>query len=110
MAESKLFKLEVLTPERLFLRHEVQALTFAAPDGQITVLAGHAPMVAAVDVGEMRVKMHDEWRVIATTEGFVEVRPDEVLMFVQAAEWPDEIDIARAKEAKERAEERLRQR
>lgn len=108
MAE-KLFPIEIMTPERLFLRHEVSALVCAGDRGEFTVLAGHAPMVAALTVGEMRIKLHGEWRSVVCSEGFLEVRPDKVLVFAQSLEWPDEIDTRRAEEAKLRAEEKLRQ-
>ena len=59
--------------------------------------------------GAMRINIDGKWKDCTTSEGFVEVRPDETIIFSQAVEWPDEIDIKRAQEARERAEERLRQ-
>lgn len=104
------FKLEVLTPTREFLSAIVEAVTFTATDGEMTVLKGHAPMIATLDVGELKIKENGEWRSAFHSEGFVEVRPDEVLFFSQACEWPEEIDVARAEKAKEHSIEQMRQR
>ncbi len=104
------FKLEVLTPEREFFKGRAEALTVELPDGQLTVLADHIPMVAVLKPGAMRVKREGTWRICFVSEGFMEVRPDEVLVYSQTCEYPDEIDRRRAQEALERAQERLRQR
>ena len=83
------FKLEILTPTREFLSQQVEAITFTALDGEITVLKDHAPMIAVLEIGEMKIKVDGEWKNAFNSEGFVEVRPDEVLIFSQACEWPD---------------------
>ncbi|MBE6688363.1 MAG: ATP synthase F1 subunit epsilon [Ruminococcaceae bacterium] len=103
------FKLEIITPMREFLETDAVALTFQSTDGEITVLKGHTPMVASLAVGELKIRDENGVRVAFHSEGFVEVRPDEVLVFSQACEWPDEIDISRAQSARERAMEKLRQ-
>ena len=106
---SKLFKLEILTPERQFLDREVEAVTVVAPDGELTVLADHAPLVAAMDIGSIRIKYDGQWHETFISEGFIEVKSEGVLIFTQASEWPEEIDINRAIAAEKRAAERLRQ-
>ena len=103
------FKLEIITPTREFLETDAVSLTFSSTDGEITVLRGHIPMVAALGIGELRIRDENGLRVAFHSEGFVEVRPDEVLVFSQTCEWPDEIDISRAESARERALEKLRQ-
>lgn len=103
------FKLEIMTPERQFLEEDVDSLTVLLPDGQLTVLAGHMPMVAVLAIGELTIRSGDTSRMAFYSEGFMEVRPDEVIIFVQACEWPDEIDERRASEALERANEKMRQ-
>lgn len=105
----KEFKLEIITPTREFLETEAVALTFNSTDGEITILKGHMPMVASLGIGELKIRDENGVRVAFHSEGFVEVRPDEVLVFSQACEWPDEIDVSRAESARERATERLRQ-
>lgn len=103
------FMLEIITPERAFFRGEVESVIFPTADGYMSVQKLHEPMVAAITVGDMRFCVDGKWKQCTTSEGFVEVRPDETIIFSQAVEWPDEIDIRRAQEARERAEERLRQ-
>ena len=104
------FELSIMTPERQFFSGQVEALTVTGIDGQMTVLAGHAPMVVSLDSGEISIKQDGTWRQAVNTEGFMEVLGDSVVMFVQACEWPEDIDVRRAEEAKHRAEERIRQR
>ena len=103
------YSLEILTPERQFFQGQVQALTIPAPDGELTVLAGHAPLIVPLVVGVLRIKQEDSWKEAFTSEGFMEVRADGVLVFSQACEWPQEIDARRAQAAERRAAERLRQ-
>ena len=104
------FELSIMTPERQFFSGQVEALTVTGIDGQMTVLASHAPMVVSLAVGEISIRQDGQWRQAVNTEGFMEVLGDSVVMFVQACEWPEDIDVRRAEEAKHRAEERIRQR
>ena len=104
------FELSIMTPERQFFSGQVEALTITGIDGKMTVLAGHAPMVASLAVGEISIKQDGVWRDAVNSEGFMEVLQDSVVVFVKACEWPEDIDMRRAEEAKHRAEERIRQR
>ena len=104
------FELSIMTPERQFFSGQVEALTITGIDGKMTVLAGHAPMVASLAVGEISIKQDGVWREAVNSEGFMEVLQDSVVVFVQACEWPEDLDMRRAEEAKHRAEERIRQR
>lgn len=103
------FRLEVLTPEHRFLDEQVELITVDACDGSLTVLAGHAPMVAPLRNGTMTIRVNGEDKQAFHASGFLEVRPDAVLVFAQACEWPDEIDANRARAALEKANEQLRQ-
>lgn len=103
------FHLEIYTPERLFFDDEVEMVVVESSDGEVGILKGHIPMVAAINIGEMRILVDGKWKVAAINEGFIEVRPDATVILVRSAEWPEEIDARRAEEAKARAEERLRQ-
>jgi len=105
----KLFNLQIFTPEREFFNGDVEAISANAPDGSIMILADHAPLVMPVVVGKIGIKQNGVWDESVNSEGFMEVRHEGVLIFVQACEHPDEIDTRRAEEAKRRAEERLRQ-
>lgn len=103
------FEVEILTPRREFFSGMAEAVTFVASDGEMTVLKDRAPMLAALEIGPLKMKVDGAWRVMFISEGFVEVRPDKVLIFTQACENADEIDVVRAEEERERAVEALRQ-
>jgi len=104
------YLLEVMTPERLFFRGEVVSLRINGTDGELAVLKGHTSMLAGIDVGDLYLRLpNDEQKMAVHAKGFLEVRPDRVLVFVQSCEWPEEIDVRRAERAKERAMEKLRQ-
>ncbi len=103
---SKLY-LEIITPDRTFFSGETDALIYRTNDGERGIMADHTPMVTPVVPGNIRLKMGDEIRVAAVSEGFLEVTRDGTVMIVDTAEWPHEIDIRRAEEAAERARERL---
>jgi len=106
---SKLFNLKIYTPEREFFDGDVEAITADAPDGNVMILASHAPFIMPVSIGNICIKKDGVWEKSVNSEGFLEVRHDGVVIFVQACEHPDEIDKRRAEEAKRRAEEHLRQ-
>ena len=106
---AKLFNLKILTPEREFFDSDVEAVTVQATDGSVTVLADHAPLMTPVSVGTIMIKRNGEWEGAVNTEGFMEVHHQGVLIYVQACESPEEIDIRRAEEARGRAVEHLRQ-
>lgn len=101
------FRLQVLTPSRKFFDEDVEMVVVKTTDGEIGVMKGHAPLVVAIATGPMRIQVGGEWKEAALTEGFMEITQEKAVMLVDTAEWPDEIDVERAKAAKERAQERL---
>ena len=103
----KRFPVSVLTPERTFFSGEAVSITVETIDGQIGVLADHVPMVTALAVGTLVIRQEDQTLIAFHSEGFMEVTAAGAEIFCQVCEWPDEIDIERAAEAKRRAEERL---
>lgn len=103
------FNLEVHTPYRQFFSGEVESLVVPILDGEYGVEAGHEPVVTIVEPGTLRFKVAGEWKTAAVTSGIAEVMPEYTVLLLSAAEYPDEIDLRRAEAAKERAEERLRQ-
>jgi F-type H+-transporting ATPase subunit epsilon len=102
------FQLDVVTPDKFFISQPVRQVTFASPSGRLGVMAGHMPMIAAVLEDALEIQIDEEWKIAAVSQGFVEIFPDNVKFFLDTVEWADEIDIARAKEALERASSRLR--
>jgi F-type H+-transporting ATPase subunit epsilon len=105
---SSTFYLEIVTPNRKFFSGEVESVTLKSLDGELGILKGHIPMVAAVDSGRIQIHQNGEWLTAAVSSGFSEVKEDRCIILVDSAEWPHEIDVNRALAAKERAEERLR--
>ena len=104
------FYLELLSPEGAYFTGQAQGLTLPAMDGSMGVLARHEPMVTALDPGELRFRpAGEDWRTVVVSDGCVEVRPDRVTVISASIERPEDIDANRAKAAKQRAEERLRQ-
>ncbi len=103
------FNLDILTPEYEFFSGKAEAITITAPDGELCVLANHEPMVAPLIVGRIKIKTNGTWREAFNSEGFIEVTAEGSVVFVQACEWPENIDEKRAQEAVEREQEKLRQ-
>ena len=102
------FKLEIVTPERVFLSETAEMVIVKTPQGELGVLAGHIPLVVAIDIGPIKIrKAGGEELEAVLTEGFMEVKQDKTIIFTDTAEWPHEIDANRAEAARKRAEERL---
>ncbi|HOA40173.1 MAG TPA: F0F1 ATP synthase subunit epsilon [Halanaerobiales bacterium] len=104
---SSTIKLEIVTPAGKKYSGEIEYLKAPAIDGQIGILPGHAPLVTALKIGLLELRKGEERLVIPISEGFMEVTPDNINVVVRTAELPDEIDVERARRAKERAEKRL---
>lgn len=110
MAE-KTFKLEIVTPEHIVLSTDVASVVVPGKEGSLGILANHAPLMAELTIGEIQLRYADG-RItrMATSGGFVEVRNNVVRILADTAEKPEDIDLKRAEEAKERAEARIRSR
>ena len=105
---AKSFNLMVVTPEREFFNGEAVYVSVQSIAGSLGVMAGHVPMVSALDVGALVIQTDEHTsRTAFHSEGFIEVRPECVYILSQACEWPEEIDEKRAREAEERAKERI---
>ncbi len=105
------FYLEVVTPERVVLRERVEALVVPSADGYLGILANHAPMLASVGLGVVQYgSFHGPKKRMAVSGGFLEARGDQVTLLADTAELASEIDVLRARAARDRALARLRQR
>jgi F-type H+-transporting ATPase subunit epsilon len=102
-------KLEIVTVERLVLSEDVDYVSAPGIDGVLGILARHTPLVTALNVGEMHYKKEGEEFSYAIGGGFMEVRPDKVTVLADSAERADQIDEARAEQARERAKQRLQE-
>jgi F-type H+-transporting ATPase subunit epsilon len=99
--------LEVATPSRLVIAEQVDEVVVPGSEGYFGVLPGHAPFLTTLGIGELSYRQGREERHAAVAGGFCEVRNDKVIILVDSAELPEEIDRARAERARERAEQRL---
>ena len=109
MALPTALTLEIVTPDRALLREEVDEVVVPGSEGDFGVLPGHTPLLSMLRIGELWYRQGQEKHYLAVAFGFVEVLPDRVTVLAQVGERAQEIDIARAERAKQRAEQRLAQ-
>src|SRR6476619_4743975 len=100
-------ELQIVTPDKLLVREQVDEVEIPGTEGYFGVLPGHTPMLASLAVGELWYRKGQEKTYLAIAFGFAEVLPDRVTILAQLAERAEEIDITRAEESKKRAESRL---
>jgi F-type H+-transporting ATPase subunit epsilon len=103
-------KLDVVTAERVVFSDEVDVIIAPGIEGQLGVLPHHTPLMTMLKPGELLVRKDGEEFSLVITGGFLEVRPNRVIVLADAAERVEEIDMARAEEARRRAQERLKER
>ena len=109
MAESS-FELKIITPDRVFFEGTIDMLEMNTTEGEIGILPGHIPMTVIIKPGVAKIyETNGETKEAAMHAGFVEILPDKVTVLAEIAEWPGEIDIARAEAARARAEARLQE-
>jgi F-type H+-transporting ATPase subunit epsilon len=99
--------LEIVTPERLAYSDEVDAVVLPGSEGEMGVLPHHAPLVSSLGVGELRFRKGGVEESFAIVGGFVQVRPDRVVVMAETADMASEIDLERAQEARKEAERAL---
>jgi len=100
-------RLEIVTPTNVVYSEDINVLEAPAMDGLIGILPRHAPLVTGLKTGVLEIQKDEEKINIPISDGFMEVKPEIINVVVRTAELPHEIDIDRAKQAKERAEKRL---
>lgn len=101
------FHLEIVTPDRLFFSEEVDSVIVRGIAGDLAILKGRAPMTTPLKIGKVRIFKGEEEIIAAVVDGYISVVNNKTTIVTEAAEWPHEIDIERANEAKERAETRI---
>ncbi|KPU27393.1 ATP synthase F1 subunit epsilon [Caloranaerobacter sp. TR13] len=102
------FTLEIVTPDRKFFEDEVEMVIIRGIEGDIGILKNHTPLVTPLSIGKIRIKQNGKFKEAAIAGGYIEVTKDKTTVITDAAEWPEEIDVKRAEEAKKRAEQRLK--
>jgi F-type H+-transporting ATPase subunit epsilon len=104
---SETIKLEIVTPEKRVVDTAAEEVQIPGKNGYLGVLPGHAPLITELAVGEITYRQNSSEQRLAVAWGFAEVLPNRVTILAETAERPSEIDVERARKAKERAERRL---
>ena len=103
-------RLEIVTAERTVFADDVSEVVAWGVEGQLGILPHHAPLMTMLKPGDLLIKKDDEEHYLAISGGFLEVRPDKVIILADACERAEEIDVERAEAARHRAEEILKTR
>jgi F-type H+-transporting ATPase subunit epsilon len=101
--------LQIVTPDKMLVHDQVDEVEIPGTEGYFGVLPGHTPLLASLAVGELWYRKGQEKTFLSIAFGFSEVLPERVTILAQLAETAEEIDVARAEEARKRAEARLSQ-
>ena len=97
--------LKIITPERIVFEGEIDQATLPVSDGEVTILPKHRSYIASLKIGEITIKNGSEENSIAVAGGFLEFADDKLVVLADEAERAEEIDIAKAEEARKRAED-----
>lgn len=103
----KTLNVSVVTPDGPVLEDDFEMVVCEAENGELGILPGHIPLVAPLTISAVRLKRDNHMEKLTISGGLLEVRPSEITILAQSAEKPDDINIDRAKSAKQRAEDRL---
>ncbi len=101
------FHIEIRTPEQLIYEGDVTSIRAPGIEGNFEILAGHLPFLTALDIGEIRVRESETPQLMAISGGVFEVLRSGVTVLVETGEWASEIDVERAENARDRAQEHL---
>ena len=107
--KEKYFKLEIVTPFQIIYQDKIRHVRMPGTEGSFGVLAGHAPLITTLGIGEIKVELKDEIRYFATSGGIIEVLPYTTTVLVETAEEASQIDVERATSSKKRAQKRLKE-
>jgi F-type H+-transporting ATPase subunit epsilon len=102
------FQLEIVTPEKLVVNEAVEEAQIPGLGGYLGILPGHAPLITELAVGVITYRTQGVTKSLSVAWGFAEVLPEKVTMLAETAERPEDIDVARAQKAKDRAEQFLK--
>jgi len=103
-------KLEIITAERQVYSDDVNTVVAPGVEGELGILPHHAPLITMLKPGEVLIRKDSEETYLFVSGGFLEVRPDKIIILADASERCEEIDVERAEAAKHRAEESLKTR
>ena len=102
-------QVELVSPDKILYSDEAEMVICRTPAGEIAFMAGHIPFLGALGIGVVRIhKEGGDVERVAVHEGFVEVKDDRVIILSDVAEMPDQIDVDRARRAKDEAESEVK--
>lgn len=110
MADNNLFELKIIEPDGMFFEGEGEFLEFTSVEGQMGVYKNHIPLTTILEPCVVKIHANGETKKAAVLGGFIEIQKERITILAEDANWPEEIDVERAKAAKQRAEERLSKR
>ena len=102
-----MFELKIIEPDGMFFEGQASFLEFTSVMGEMGVYANHIPLTTILVPGVMKIHNDGQVKKAAVIGGFIEIQKDRITVMAEDAQWPEEIDVERAKAAKKRAEERL---
>lgn len=105
--DEKHLQLKVYSPTRIFFEGEAEFVEFVTTEGELGVYPNHIPLTAVVAPGILRITVNGKVREATLLDGFATILPKEIIILSEACEWPEEIDLHRAEEARIRAERKL---
>jgi F-type H+-transporting ATPase subunit epsilon len=101
------FTLEIVTPEKMAFSGNVEEVTIPGTEGEFGVLRGHEALLSSVDIGQLSFTRNSKKTLYAVNTGYAEVTGSKVTILIETAERADQIDVTRARRAKDNAEARL---
>jgi len=104
----KTISVEIITPEKLVLKDEMESIVIPSYEGELGILPGHTHLLAQIQPGEISLTKNKETKYFAVSGGFAEVHPDKVEIFAETAELGEELNSERAKQALEKAKLQLK--
>lgn len=105
---AEVFELKIISPDEMFYEGEGTFLEFTTVEGQMGVYANHVPLTTVLEPCVMSIHNGSEVKKAAIMGGFVEIQKTSITVLAEDAQWPNAIDVDRAKEAKKRAQERIK--
>jgi F-type H+-transporting ATPase subunit epsilon len=102
---SKKIKFKIVTPERTVFEQDVEQITLPVVDGEVTIMPDHRSYIAALKAGEIMFKIDGKETLLVVSSGFIEFNDNVLVVLADTAEAAEEIDLARAEEARKRAEQ-----
>ena len=110
MADNNLFEFKIIEPDGMFFEGEGEFLEFTSVEGRMGVYKNHILLTTILEPCVIKIHANGETKKAAVLGGFIEIQKERITILAEDANWPEEIDVERAKAAKQRAEERLSKR